>query len=200
MKIRPEQSQYMLATIHRKENTDSLKRLERIFAGIQKIANETQVILPVHPRLEAKLCESPEAATLLEKVTVVPAVSYLEMLFLQKHADVVLTDSGGVQKEAFFLGAPCFTLRNETEWPETASFGWNRLANADLDKTWSDTSSAVGSIGVSGLAMGTETRRRPQFFSYQWPHGPTISRQKIDELTRSSRRRLGRVCALSTRN
>lgn len=154
LRISPEQSQYVLATIHRKENTDSPKRLEQIFAGIQKIAKEIPVILPVHPRLEAKLRENTEAATLFDKVTVVPAVSYLEMLFLQKHAQVVLTDSGGVQKEAFYLGVPCVTLRNETEWPETVALGWNRLVNADSDKIFSATSSAVGSIGMSGTPYG----------------------------------------------
>lgn len=120
---------YYLATIHRAENTDSFERLQSIVNGLADM-RET-VVLPVHPRTRKQL----QAFGLYDRlaaataVRLIEPVSYLEMLLLEKHAKGIITDSGGVQKEAYFAGVPCFTLRDETEWTETLEYGWNRLVN-----------------------------------------------------------------------
>lgn len=118
---------YYLATVHRAENTDDLARLAGIFSGLGRA--EAPVLLPIHPRTRARL----GAITLSENVVLMEPVPYLAMLTLVRHARAVLTDSGGLQKEAFWLGVPCITLRDETEWIETLDNGWNRLVGADED-------------------------------------------------------------------
>ncbi len=121
--------EYALATIHRAENTDDSERLRAIFTALARIARELlPVILPLHPRTRNRLTAvglSPQHVRLLDPV------SYLDMILLEKHARLVLTDSGGVQKEAFFFRVPCVTLREETEWAETVKTGWNALAGSD---------------------------------------------------------------------
>jgi UDP-N-acetylglucosamine 2-epimerase len=123
---------YTLATIHRAENTDNPERLGAIFEGLERIAQEgLPVILPLHPRTQKRLREiglHPKGLKLLDPV------SYLDMLILEKNARVVLTDSGGVQKEAFFFRVPCVTLREETEWVETVEAGWNTLVGCDAER------------------------------------------------------------------
>jgi UDP-N-acetylglucosamine 2-epimerase len=125
-------NEYALATVHRAENTDSESNL----AGILKfLANVTHtVVFPVHPRTRNRIAELSSLRILAEKlsdhVLMIDPVSYLDMLALEGHARLVMTDSGGVQKEAYFLGVPCLTLRNETEWVETLNGGWNRLVDA----------------------------------------------------------------------
>ncbi|MCR4392071.1 MAG: UDP-N-acetyl glucosamine 2-epimerase [Candidatus Acetothermia bacterium] len=120
---------YALATVHRSENTDQPERLRAIFEGLEQIAREVlPVILPVHPRTRKQL----DAIGLRPMdVQVLDPVSYLDMLILEKNARVILTDSGGVQKEAFFFRVPCVTLREETEWVETVEAGWNTLVGSD---------------------------------------------------------------------
>lgn len=124
---------YALATIHRAENTDDHARLRRIFAGLEAIAREgLPVVFPVHPRTRKQT----EVIDLgLTAVRLIEPVSYLDMLILEKNARVILTDSGGVQKEAFFFRVPCVTLREETEWVETVETGWNVLVGCDLERT-----------------------------------------------------------------
>lgn len=130
-------NEYALATVHRAENTDSESNL----AGILKfLANVTHtVVFPVHPRTKNRIAGVSSLRTLAEKlgdhVRMIDPVSYLDMLALEGHARLVMTDSGGVQKEAFFLGVPCLTLRNETEWVETLKGGWNRLVDANSEET-----------------------------------------------------------------
>jgi UDP-N-acetylglucosamine 2-epimerase len=121
--------EFMLATIHRAENTDNACRLRGIFAAFERLAREVcPVVLPLHPRtLKALSAANIEPG----HITVIPPVSYLEMLLLEGRARVILTDSGGVQKEAYFAGVPCVTLRDETEWVETLENGCNVLAGAD---------------------------------------------------------------------
>lgn len=118
---------YALATIHRAENTDDPARLAEILAGLAAL--EMPVIFPVHPRTRRAIAalglEPPPGLRLIEPV------GYLAMVALMRGARVILTDSGGVQKEAYWLGAPCVTLRDETEWVETVAQGWNTLAGAD---------------------------------------------------------------------
>ncbi len=118
---------YILATIHRAENTDDLKRLRIIVGALQKISKKIQIVFPLHPRTKKSL---KIIGTSLEEENIhfIPPIGYLDMMMLEKQAAIIVTDSGGIQKEAFFYKIPCVTLRNETEWPETISLGWNRLA------------------------------------------------------------------------
>jgi len=118
---------YLLATLHRPYNVDSPERLRRILDGFAA-ARET-VVLPQHPRLERRLEEA--GVVVPGNVRLVGPVGYLDMLQLEKHARLIVTDSGGVQKEAYFHGVPCVTVRSETEWTETVQTGWNRLVDAD---------------------------------------------------------------------
>jgi len=130
---------YALATVHRAENTDDPERLFTIFKAFKEIAeNGLPVVVPLHPRTRDKLSEHRtlnfEHRTLNSTLRLIPPVSYLDMLVLEKNARVILTDSGGVQKEAFFFKVPCVTLREETEWVETVESGWNTLASCDLQR------------------------------------------------------------------
>lgn len=120
--------EYILATIHRAENTDSPDRLTAIIYQLGSL--NQKVILPLHPRTKKKLEELnivPNDST--SNLQIVEPAGYLEMLALEKNASAIVTDSGGVQKEAYFAKVPCFTLRNETEWVETVHAGWNQLVN-----------------------------------------------------------------------
>jgi UDP-GlcNAc3NAcA epimerase len=118
-----ESKSYYLLTIHRAENTDNLDRLRNILAGVTGLA--MPVLFPVHPRTQRILTEA--GISLNGNVKPVGPQGYLEMLTLQKNALKILTDSGGVQKEAFYLGVPCITFRERTEWNETVEIGANRL-------------------------------------------------------------------------
>ena len=120
---------YALATIHRAENTDDPARLERLVSALQEISLHLPVIFPVHPRTRGKL-HLPKASGDLR---LLEPQGYLDMVLLEAGADVILTDSGGIQKEAYWLRIPCVTLRNETEWVETVQQGWNVLAGAEPD-------------------------------------------------------------------
>lgn len=123
---------YILVTVHRAENTDDPDRLRAIFHALQKIAQGgIFVITPLHPRT----CNHIKSLKIsLNGLKVIDPVSYLDMLLLEKHAQIIFTDSGGVQKEAFFFRVPCLTLRSETEWIETVEAGWNILADVDEKK------------------------------------------------------------------
>ena len=124
-----ESGEYLLATAHRNYNTDSAERLGAVLSCLE--AAERRVIFPVHPRtrksLEAWGLEVPA------NVEVRDAVTYTEMLALERDAVAVATDSGGVQREAYLWGVPCITMREETEWIETVSTGWNTLVGVDAD-------------------------------------------------------------------
>ena len=118
---------YLLATVHRAENTDDPVRLRRIFEGLQAIGEN--VIVPVHPR--TRLAIEVSGVPTASHVRLIDPIGYLDMLKLQSDARVVLTDSGGVQREAYWLGVPCVILRDETEWGEIISTGANVLAGVD---------------------------------------------------------------------
>ncbi len=122
--------EYILATIHRASNTDSAEALTQVLACLEQ--SQWSVIWPIHPRTAAALQRF--ALTPPANVHLMPPVGYLEMLALEKNARFILTDSGGVQKEAYILAVPCITLREETEWVETVEQGWNVLTGADADK------------------------------------------------------------------
>lgn len=119
-----EAKSYVLATVHRAENTDSPERLRAIFAGLSEVADVLPVVLPLHPRTRRYLAE---LAIDTSRLRLLDPVGYLDMVMLEKHARLIATDSGGVQKEAYFYRVPCVTLRTETEWVELIEHGWNRL-------------------------------------------------------------------------
>src|SRR6185436_10055676 len=118
---------YYAATLHRAENTDDPSRLASIVAALGTLP--LPVLLPCHPRTAAALRAAGLAPS--GSLRVLPPAPYQEMLGLVADARAVLTDSGGLQKEAYFLGVPCVTLRDETEWTDLVASGWNRLAGAD---------------------------------------------------------------------
>lgn len=123
---------FVLATVHRAENTDSAENLRGIFTAFGEIQERHQVLVALHPRTRRFLCEHGiEVAT---GVRLVEPLGYFEMIELEVNARMILTDSGGVQKEAFFARVPCLTLREETEWVETTASGANRLCGASAQR------------------------------------------------------------------
>jgi len=131
LNIKPKE--YYLATIHRAENTDNYERLKNILTSFSKL--DKIVVFPIHPRTK-KMINYHGLDDLIGKgnIKVIDPVGYLDMLNLEKNAKAILTDSGGVQKEAFWLKIPCITLRDETEWIETVNLGWNRLVGSNVEK------------------------------------------------------------------
>jgi UDP-GlcNAc3NAcA epimerase len=123
-----EPGSYLLATVHRAENTDSAARFEVIRTALAELGKRMRVVIPLHPRSQAVLARDGLLDSFSRQVTVIEPVGYLDMLMLEKQARLIATDSGGVQKEAFFYHVPCVTLREETEWVESVELGWNRLA------------------------------------------------------------------------
>jgi UDP-N-acetylglucosamine 2-epimerase len=124
---------YYLATLHRAENTDDPKRLESILKALNEIGRNTPVVLPLHPRTK-KMIETYHLFSEFKNIKFIEPVSYLNMLKLEKNAEAILTDSGGVQKEAYWLKVPCLTLREETEWVETVKSGWNVLVGTKSER------------------------------------------------------------------
>jgi UDP-GlcNAc3NAcA epimerase len=121
---------YLIATIHRPRNADNPDRLRTIFEAFE-IVREPIVFL-AHPRIRKAIRE--QAQQIPPNVCLTEPAGYLDMLRLEQQAKAILTDSGGIQKEAYFFGVPCITLREETEWVETVQTGWNRLVGADRDR------------------------------------------------------------------
>jgi UDP-N-acetylglucosamine 2-epimerase len=118
---------YVLVTVHRAANTDNPERLAKIVQAIN--AMREPVVFPVHPRTR-KALEKLEIG-LLNHVQLIEPVGYFDMMILEENARLIATDSGGVQREAYFWGVPCITLRDETEWVETVQVGWNRLVGVE---------------------------------------------------------------------
>ncbi len=125
-----EPGRYAVVTVHRAENTDDPVRLAAILSGLARL--ELPVVFPMHPRTRGRIAD--HGLSHLRSAGWIDPLGYLDMLALVGHAAVVLTDSGGLQKEAAFLGVPCVTLRDQTEWPDTLELGWNTLAGADADR------------------------------------------------------------------
>ncbi len=121
---------YLLATVHRAENTDNPERLENIVRAFNSL--DRTILLPLHPRTQKQLEKFHLAFE--PHIRCIAPVGYLGMVQLEKHAHRILTDSGGIQKEAYWLGVPCITMRDETEWVETMQEGWNTLVGADPKK------------------------------------------------------------------
>jgi UDP-GlcNAc3NAcA epimerase len=133
---------FILATIHRAENTDNAVRLKSIFDGFEKIGKEVPIILPLHPRTRKTI----EALDLKasDSIKIIDPVSYLEMIYLLENCLLVMTDSGGLQKEAFFFKKPCITMRDETEWVELVEHGYNFLTGATAENIYNTYKETVG--------------------------------------------------------
>ena len=125
---------YLLCTIHRAENTESTQRMHSILSALNQISHQIKIILPLHPRTRHVIYQNDDFLNLIKPLVAINPVTYPEMLALEKHSAAVCTDSGGVQKEAYFFKKPCITLREETEWVETVHAGWNRVAGTDTDE------------------------------------------------------------------
>ncbi|MGD8317708.1 MAG: UDP-N-acetylglucosamine 2-epimerase (non-hydrolyzing) [Myxococcales bacterium] len=129
--VRGMSERFGVVTLHRSENTDDSSRLQDIARGLHLISERIPLVLPLHPRTKQRLARI--GASMPASVEVIEPVGYLEMLALLDRCSLVITDSGGLQKEAFYVGRPCVTVRDETEWVETVELGWNRLVGADAD-------------------------------------------------------------------
>jgi UDP-GlcNAc3NAcA epimerase len=146
---------YVLCTIHRAENTDDPARLRNIFAALEVFAKDIRVVVPLHPRTLTILAGAGFDRSCFTGLTIIDPVGYLDMVRLESSAALIATDSGGVQKEAFFHRVPCVTLRDETEWVELVDAGWNRLASPqDPDLVLSAMRDAIGSAGKSIAPYG----------------------------------------------
>jgi UDP-GlcNAc3NAcA epimerase len=144
---------YVLATIHRQENTDDPQKLTRIVEALVRLSHEMPVVLPLHPRTRDRLAAMGFTDGLKSNgMNVIEPLGYLEMLAMEQMAGLIVTDSGGVQKEAYFFQVPCLTLRDQTEWGELITMGWNRLVdvlNADIVDV---ARGAIGSRGCNQLS------------------------------------------------
>jgi UDP-GlcNAc3NAcA epimerase len=130
-RLKLKQQQYLVTTVHRSENTDDHTRLSAILKALNAL--EEPVVFPVHPRTR-KVIDSDGQYQLRPHVRLIEPLGYFDMVALSHSARLILTDSGGLQKEAYWLGVPCITLREETEWVETVDAGWNTLAGSDTEK------------------------------------------------------------------
>ena len=143
-----ESGAFLLATTHRAENTDDPDRMNAIVEAFIELGRDHSIVLPLHPRTRAVLEGSGDLERLADSITLCEPLGYLDMVALERDAALVVTDSGGVQKEAFFHGTPCVTLRDETEWVELVDAGWNAIvppcAAADI------VSGVRDSIGTRG--------------------------------------------------
>jgi UDP-N-acetylglucosamine 2-epimerase (non-hydrolysing) len=124
--------EYYVATVHRPGNTDEQKNLTAIVDAFRESGKT--FVFPVHPRTKKYLHSYGLWNSLAENITCIDPLGYIDMLHLMKHAQKILTDSGGIQKEAYVMGVPCITLRENTEWVETLIGGWNVLVGADKEK------------------------------------------------------------------
>jgi UDP-N-acetylglucosamine 2-epimerase len=124
--------EYLLATIHRPYNADNIDRMQSIMDAFIEI--DMPIVFPMHPRTRMQMPKNSLEKLKNSNIRLISPVSYFDMLMVEKHAQVILTDSGGVQKEAYFFGVPCITLRTETEWVETVRLGWNVVVGTDFTK------------------------------------------------------------------
>jgi UDP-GlcNAc3NAcA epimerase len=142
---------YILATVHRAENTDDPGRLRAIFEGLSEVAVEMPIVLPLHPRTRHALERHEPRLGLSAGFKLIKPIGYLDMVMLERSASLIVTDSGGVQKEAYFYRVPCVTLRDETEWVELVEAGWNFLCRPGFQER---IALAVGAaLGRRGLEV-----------------------------------------------
>lgn len=145
--------EFVLATIHRAENTDDLDRLKSILKSLDKIGETTTVVLPLHPRTQ-KIIDKNNLQYNKEVVKIIEPIGYLEMVYLLQNCKIVMTDSGGLQKEAFFFKKPCITLRDETEWVELVQNAYNTIVGADYGKIVSAFENQIYDIDFSKNLYG----------------------------------------------
>ena len=145
---------YYLTTLHRAENTDDPERLKSILKALNEIGRNHLVILPLHPRTKKRI-EVHFLFSRFKNIKFIDPISYLDMLKLEKNAEAILTDSGGVQKEAYWLKIPCLTLRGETEWVETIQSGWNQLVGTESKRVIQ---------GIKDLEKRRYFKRREEIF------------------------------------
>ena len=130
-----EPGSFYLATIHRAENVDRSDRMKAIFEALRELSADSKVVLPIHPRTRKAIDRDRNGlGALVWDLEVSVPLDYFDMLWLAKHAKAIITDSGGVQKEAYWLGVPCVTLRDETEWTETVDAGANVVVGAERER------------------------------------------------------------------
>jgi UDP-GlcNAc3NAcA epimerase len=125
LQLKPKE--YILTTVHRAENTDDPTRLRMLFEGLTQVSRDVLIVLPLHPRTRQALEREGLLSGVASCLNLIDPVGYVDMVMLERHASLIVTDSGGVQKEAFFYEVPCVTVREETEWVELIELGWNRL-------------------------------------------------------------------------
>lgn len=140
---------YYLVTIHRAENTDNVGHLKTIFRVLDEVGSNIDVVDPLHPRTRQKL---QDYQIEVKHVKCIDPVGYLDMIELQKNASLIITDSGGVQKEAFFHAVSCVTVREETEWVELVELGWNTLAPPAVFEQM------MSGIAQNGIMSGEKAR------------------------------------------
>jgi UDP-GlcNAc3NAcA epimerase len=147
--------EYLLTTVHRAENTDDPVRLQNIITSFCELGRSQTIIFPVHPRTRGKMAGLSVSSV---GIRLLDPVSFLDMVHLEKHARCILTDSGGVQKEAYFHGVPCITLRDETEWVETVRYGWNQISGTSPERVIQavDTASKGKPIPDYGIGKTSE--------------------------------------------
>jgi len=131
-KLKLTSKDYLLATLHRPANTDNKENLTNIIEAFSEF--EKKIVFPIHPRTEKTIKQFNLQKKISDNIIITKPVGYLDFLCLQKNAVKILTDSGGIQKEAYLLKIPCITLRDKTEWVETVEDGWNILVGADKEK------------------------------------------------------------------
>ncbi len=156
-----ERKSYSLATVHRAENTDDRERLAGIVQAFVEISMSQPIVWPMHPRTRQRFSAAELSRMESSGLKLINPASYLDMLLLEKGANVILTDSGGVQKEAMWFQVPCVTLRDETEWIETVERGWNQIAGSRQDKILGAFQKALQRVPrqiQTGSAMKTASR------------------------------------------
>lgn len=144
---------YVLATVHRAENTNNIDRLYSIIEALANISNDIcQVVFPIHPRTRLIINEHKELQSIINKsnIKAIAPIGFLDMICAEKNSKLIITDSGGIQKEAYFHKKPCVTLREETEWIELVISGWNKLAGVEKNNIVSSVSQMID-INVASL-------------------------------------------------
>jgi UDP-N-acetylglucosamine 2-epimerase len=144
----------ILVTIHRAENTNSKSKMLNIIKNLNKLSKEYNILFPIHPRTKKIMKQLKILKLLSEKIKLIKPLSYKQAIYYLKYTKLLITDSGGMQKEAFFAKTQTLTIRNETEWPETISAKWNRLVNPEENLIYNTAKKYIGSKGNSFKPYG----------------------------------------------
>lgn len=166
-KISRTHKDYILATIHRAENTNDTKKLFNIFTALERLCSIMPVIMPLHPRTRKWMDSHFPEFLQKTSITLMEPMGFLDMIRLEKNARLIMTDSGGIQKEAFFYRIPCVTLREETEWVETVELKWNRLVSPnqsdDIFHAAVEAIDSQGIVNVYPYGTGTAAKQIANF-------------------------------------